>query len=172
MVNGLIIALAIILAIVGLIGAILPGLPGTPLSYVALLVLLFLPNFEVNVTFLVIMAVVAVFITILDYVIPIYGTKKFGGTKLGVRGSTIGLVVSVFVLPLLGITIGPFGIFGLLLGPFVGAYLGEMAAGNKDNALKAAIGSFVGFIAGTFIKVVYAILVIVFVIVDSWGYIF
>jgi uncharacterized protein YqgC (DUF456 family) len=104
----LIIILAILLGIIGIIGAILPGLPGTPLSYLGILALIFLPNFPVNSTYLVVMGVIAVAITILDYVIPIIGTKKFGGTKAGVRGSTIGLIVSIFVLPILGITIETF----------------------------------------------------------------
>ncbi len=170
--STLIVIAAIIIGVIGIIGAIVPGLPGTPLSFIGLLLLLLLPNFEPNVTFLVVMGIVAVFIVVLDYVIPIYGTKKFGGTKSGVRGSTIGLIVSLFVLPILGITLGPFGIFGIILGPFLGAYLGEMSAGNKDNALKAAIGSFVGFVAGTLIKVIYGIIVMVFIIKDCWSYIF
>ena len=168
----MIIVAAILMGIIGIIGAIAPGLPGTPLSFIGMLLLLLLPDFEANVAFLIVMAVIAVIIMLLDYVIPIYGTKKFGGTKLGVRGSTIGLIVSLFVLPVLGITIGPFGIFGIILGPFLGAYIGEMMAGNKDNAMKAAIGSFVGFLAGTLLKVVYGIIVLIFIIKDSWSFIF
>lgn len=170
--TALIIVSAILMGIIGIIGAIAPGLPGTPLSFIGMLLLLLLPDFEANVTFLIVMAVIALIIMLLDYVIPIYGTKKFGGTKLGVRGSTIGLIVSLFVLPVLGITIGPFGIFGIILGPFLGAYIGEMMAGNKDNAMKAAIGSFVGFLAGTLLKVVYGIIVLIFIIKDSWSFIF
>jgi uncharacterized protein YqgC (DUF456 family) len=160
------------MGIIGIIGAIAPGLPGTPLSFIGMLLLLLLPDFEANVAFLIVMAVIALIIMLLDYVIPIYGTKKFGGTKLGVRGSTIGLIISLFVLPVLGITIGPFGIFGIILGPFLGAYIGEMMAGNKDNAMKAAIGSFVGFLAGTLLKVIYGIIVLIFIIKDSWSFIF
>ena len=170
--TALIIVAAILMGIIGIIGAIAPGLPGTPLSFIGMLLLLLLPDFEANVAFLIVMAVIAVIIMLLDYVIPIYGTKKFGGTKLGVRGSTIGLIVSLFVLPVLGITIGPFCIFGIILGPFLGAYIGEMMAGNKDNAMKAAIGSFVGFLAGTLLKVVYGIIVLIFIIKDSWSFIF
>lgn len=163
---------ALILGIVGLIGAILPGLPGTPLSFVSLLLFLLLPNFEVDIAFLVIMGATALVITVLDYIIPIYGTKFFGGTKLGVRGSTIGLIVSVLVLPLLGIVIGPFGIIGLLLGPFLGALIGEMIAKNRENAFRAALGSFVGFLLGTFMKVVYAVVVLIFIVKDAIQYLF
>lgn len=163
---------AVVLGFIGFLGAILPGLPGTPLSYAGLLLFLFLPEFEANATFLIVMGVIALIITILDYVIPIYGTKQFGGTKQGVRGSTIGLVVSVFILPLLGIVIGPFGIIGLILGPFVGAYIGELIAKNNQNALRAAFGSFVGFLLGTFMKVVYAVLVLIFIFKDGISYLF
>lgn len=168
----LIIILAILLGVIGIIGAIMPGLPGTPLSYLGILALIFLPNFPINSTYLVVMGVIAVAITILDYVIPIIGTKKFGGTKAGVRGSTIGLIVSIFVLPILGITIGPFGIFGIILGPFLGAYFGEMIAHNDKNALRSAFGSFIGFIAGTFIKIIYGIIAFIFIIKDCWTYLF
>lgn len=163
---------ALILGLIGFIGAILLGLPGTPLSFVSLLLFLALPNFDGDITFLVIMGAIALVITVLDYVIPIYGTKFFGGTKQGVRGSTIGLIVSVLVLPLLGIVIGPFGIIGLLLGPFLGALIGEVIAKNQGNAFRAALGSFVGFLLGTFMKVVYAVVVLVFIVKDAIQYLF
>ena len=101
------------------------------------------------------------------FIIPVLGTKYFGGTKAGSRGSTIGLIVSVFVLPLLGITLGPFGLIGILAGPFVGAYIGEIRGGaHEKQAMKAAIGSFIGFLTGTFMKMVYGIIVLVQVIID------
>jgi uncharacterized protein YqgC (DUF456 family) len=163
---------SIVLGIVGIIGAIVPGIPGTPISFVGLLLLTFVSDFSYSTTFLVGMGVAALVITLLDYYIPIYGTKKLGGTKMGVRGSTIGLVFSIIILPLLGITIGPFGILGIVLCPFVGAYIGELMANNKANAFKSAIGSFIGFLAGTLIKVIYAIVVIIFVTKDGVKIIF
>lgn len=164
--NTLFIILAFLCAIIGIIGAIVPGLPGPPISWVALLLVHLSSVMDYSPTFLVIMAVVAVIITILDYVVPIWGTKQFGGSKAGAKGSTIGLIVSVFVLPLLGIVIGPMGIIGILAGPFIGAYLGEEMEGNKKNALRAAFGSFIGFLAGTFIKLAYGIVVMVYVVKD------
>jgi hypothetical protein len=104
------------------------------------------------------MGVIMVVVSILDYLVPIYGTKKFGGSKRGVWGSTIGLIVGIFILPILGIVIGPFGLLGIILGPFVGAYLGEMTAGkDSESALRAAFGSFIGFLAGTFMKFAYSV---------------
>lgn len=162
--NTLFIIIAILCCVVGIIGSIVPGLPGPPISWAALMVLYLAHIGDLQVRTVVIYAVVALIITILDYIVPVWGTTKFGGTKMGAKGSTWGLVVSVFVLPLLGITIGPFGIIGILAGPFVGAYLGEMKGGNRDNALRSAFGSFVGFLAGTLIKLVFGIVVMVYAI--------
>lgn len=154
----LIYLLSIILIIVGLIGDILPGIPGVPLSYLALILLHFTDKISYTPQMLIITGVLCVVITVLDYVVPIWGTKKFGGTKAGVRGSTIGLIIGVLVLPLLGIVIGPFGIIGLLGGPFLGAYIGEKIAGVDDHkAWRSAVGSFIGFVAGTFMKVAYSL---------------
>ncbi len=170
--NTTLIIIAVVLAIVGFLGAIIPGIPGTPLSFIALLLLFFIPEMKYTTVFILVMGFLCAVITVLDYVIPIYGTKKLGGTKMGVRGSTIGLIVSILVLPLLGVVIGPFGIGGIILGPFVGAYIGEIMAGNSENAFRSAIGSFLGFLAGTFIKIVYGIVVLVYVVKDVVGYYF
>lgn len=159
--------LSIILIIVGIIGDILPGLPGVPISYASLLLLHFTTNIKYSTQMLVITGILCVFITILDYIVPIWGTKKFGGTKAGVRGSTIGLIVSVIILPLLGIMIGPFGIIGILAGPFFGAYIGEKIGGtDKNKAWRSAFGSFIGFLAGTFMKLIYSLVLTFFVIKD------
>ncbi len=164
--------LAVISAVGGIIGAIIPGLPGTPLSFASLLLLLLVSNSNYGAAFLVIMGVIALAITLLDYYVPIYGTKRLGGTRSGVRGSTIGLIIGVFILPLLGITIGPLGILGIVLGPFLGAYIGELYAGNRTNALRSALGSFIGFLAGTLMKLLYGIIVLIFVIKDGITFLF
>lgn len=161
--NTILIILAVVCALVGIIGAIVPGLPGPPISWLALLCVHFSAAGPLAPKFLVSYAVVAIVITILDYVVPVWGTKRFGGTKAGAKGSTWGLVVSVFVLPFLGITIGPLGIVGILAGPFVGAFIGEKLHGNPDTALRSAFGSFFGFLAGTLMKLVFGIVVTVYI---------
>ena len=160
----LIIAIVIILVIVGVIGAIIPGIPGPPVSFVGFLLAWLLLDNDFSYWYIVVTGALAVIITVLDYYMPIYGTKKFHGTKSGQWGSTIGLIVSIFVLPWLGITIGPFGIVGMLLGPFFGAYIGELIAKNRENAWRSAFGSFIGFLLGTFMKLVYCIVIVVFVV--------
>jgi len=93
----------------------------------------------------------ALIVQILDYIVPAWGTKKFGGSKYGTWGSIIGLIAGLFFLPALG----PFGIITILGGPFLGALIGEKIAGRDSNtATRAAFGSFIGFLAGTFMKLV------------------
>ena len=136
--------LGIILMLVGLAGCILPFLPGPPLCYLALLIQQLQSTPPYTTKFLLIWAGITVLITGLDYVIPLYGTKKFGGTRYGMWGCVIGLVA--------GLWLGP---FGLIVGPFVGAFVGELV-GNaaSGHALRAALGSFVGFLFGTLLKLI------------------
>ena len=159
--------LAVVVIIIGFVGDIIPGIPGTPVSYLALLLVHWTERVSYSPQFLLVTGLICVVITVLDYIVPVWGTKKFGGTKAGARGSTIGLIVSILVLPALGIVIGPFGIIGLLGGPFVGAYIGEKSAGAQDNmAWRSAFGSFIGFLTGTLMKVVYTIVIGVYVVKD------
>lgn len=136
--------IAILLMIAGLIGCLLPFLPGPPLSYIGLLVMQLRSDAPFTTKFLWIWAAITVVVTVLDYVIPLYGTKRFGGTKYGIWGCTIGLVVGLFVPP-----------WGLIIGPFIGAFIGEVIGNtNSEHALKAAFGSFLGFLFGTLLKLI------------------
>ena len=148
---------AVVVVIIGLIGDILPGIPGTPVSYFAVLLLHWTERFSYSPRFLAITGLICAVITVLDYVVPVWG----------VRGSTIGLIIGILVLPTLGIVIGPFGILGLLGGPFFGAYIGEKMGGTPDNkAWRSAFGSFIGFVAGTFMKIAYTLVIGFYVIKD------
>lgn len=145
--------------LIAILGSFLPILPGPLLGYIGLLLLHFTSTRPFGWEFFLVWGVIMVAMTILDYIIPVWGTKKFGGTKRGNRWSTIGLIVAVIILPILGITIGPFGLLGLIAGPFLWAYLGEKLHGRAhQHALKAAIGSFIGFLAGMFLKIVVSII--------------
>ncbi|MCF8236278.1 MAG: DUF456 domain-containing protein [Bacteroidales bacterium] len=160
--DWLLFTIAFIVVFIGIIGAVLPVIPGQIVAYLSLLIIQASDMADrysaspYNADFLVVMAVICILVTILDYVVPIYGTKRFGGSKAGVWGSTIGLVIGIIVLPMAGILIGPFGILGIILGPFLGAYIGESTTGKDSRqAFRAAMGSFIGFLAGTFMKLVY-----------------
>ncbi|WP_296311041.1 DUF456 domain-containing protein [Winogradskyella sp. UBA3174] len=147
---------ALLLMVLGILGSFLPVLPGPLTSWAGLLVLHFTDGIELSQTFLIITLLVAVFIYVLDYIIPALGTKRFGGSKAGMVGTTLGLIVGLFSpIP-----------FGIIIGPFIGALIGEMIHRNDlDKALKAAFGSFLGFIASTFLKFVVAIIFLGFFIV-------
>lgn len=143
--------------LLGIIGSFLPILPGPPLSWVGLLLLHLTKTVENDWWFLGITLVIAILIVVLDYVIPAIGTKKFGGSKLGVIGTTIGLIVALF-FPI-------FGIFGIIIWPFIGALVGELInKADSKTAIKAAFGSFIGFLTGTFLKFVVSIVYLGFFI--------
>lgn len=147
--------------IFGIAGSLLPALPGPPISWIGLLLLYLCPGMEKSYWVLGITLVIAIVIAVLDYVIPAKGTKKFGGSTYGIWGTNIGLVVGIFApIP-----------FGFIIGPFVGALIGELIYDRKDStrATKAAIGSFVGFLAGTFIKFVVSIVYLGFFISIFWN---
>lgn len=150
--------LGIVLMLAGLAGCLLPLVPGPPLSYIALLVVQLREEPPFSLNFLLLWAGFVAFVTVLDYVIPVYGTKKFGGTKAGVWGCTLGLLA--------GFWLGPFGI---IIGPFAGAFVGEWFADrNSEKALRAAIGSFIGFLAGTVLKLVVCGVMAYYFIVALW----
>ena len=163
----ILLALGVFLALAGFFGCFVPVIPGPPLSFLSLLMLQFTRWGNFSTAFMVVMAVLAVAAVVLDYIVPAWGTKKFGGTKAGTRGSTIGLIVGVLVLPLFGIVLGPFGLIGILGGPFVGAYIGEKMGGTPDNkAWRSAFGSFIGFMAGTLMKIAYTLVIGYYIIRD------
>ena len=139
--------------IAGFLGCLLPVLPGPPLSYAALVIINFTHYATIEISIFIFLGIITVIVLVLDYVVPVWGTKKFGGSKYGTWGSVIGLIAGLFFLP----AIGPFGIITVLGGPFVGALIGEKMAGKDSHtAMRAAFGSFIGFLAGTFMKLVCA----------------
>tara|TARA_R110000765_G_scaffold115226_2_gene208151 strand:- start:65 stop:577 length:513 start_codon:yes stop_codon:yes gene_type:complete len=149
--------------LIGIIGSFLPVLPGPPISWIGLLLLFLTSAIPQDWWFLGITLAIALFVFAMDYVIPAIGTKKFGGSKAGMIGTTVGLIVAI-VFPILGI-------FGIVIWPFVGAYVGEiMNKANKKTALKAAFGSFLGFLTGTFLKFMVAIVYLGLFISKAWEY--
>jgi len=141
----ILIGVGIVMMISGILGGILPVLPGPPLSYIGLLMLHFTERYQFSPRFLIIWAFITVLVYLLDYVIPVWGTRRYGGSKRGVWGSIIGLIVGLFFFP-------PFGI---IIGPFAGAVLGELSSGkDSGSALRSGFGSFVGFMTGTLLKLI------------------
>lgn len=136
--------------IVGIFGSFLPVLPGPGISWIGILLLYLTSAVPVNYWILGVSALITITLTVLDYIIPAQGTKKFGGSSYGVWGTNIGLIVGILTpIPL-----------GFLIGPFVGAFVGELIYDNKNHgrALKAATGSLLGFLASSFVKFVVCIM--------------
>ncbi len=133
----------ILLIILGLIGCFVPVLPGPPLAYIALLLLQIRPSAPFSSKFLIIIGIAVLIVTLIDYMIPALGAKKWGGTKYGILGAILGVVIGLFVMP-------P---FGFIIFSILGATLGEMLVGtNFKKALKAGFGAFIGLILGTMLK--------------------
>lgn len=158
--STVLIIIAILLVLVGLVGSVVPGLAGPPFSWAALLIIHFSNAADFSTSFLLITAAAAIIITVLDYIVPSWSTKRHGGSKAGVTGCNIGLIVSIFGLPF-----GPQGLLGVIFWPFIGAFAGELISGKqRREALKAAWGAFLGFLTGTGLKLAFAIFAAFFTI--------
>jgi uncharacterized protein YqgC (DUF456 family) len=154
--------LGFLLVCLGIIGSFLPVLPGPLTGWFGLLLLHTTKIIPMDWTFLGITLALAILIFILDYFIPAIGTKRFGGTKYGVYGTTIGLIIGL---------LSPIP-FGMLLGAFFGAFIGELIYDGKDTnrALKASFGAFLGFLASATIKFSIATVYFIFFIIQFWEY--
>jgi len=151
----LLLVLGLILIIIGIIGCIVPGLPGPISGWAGLLLTVLAKVIPDDWTFVFITLLVALGISILDYFIPAFGTKKFGGSKYGTYGAIIGLMVGVFA-PIPG---------GILIGPFAGAFIGEyIRNSNTPQALNAAFGAFIGFLVSTGMQLIVSVVFLVFYI--------
>ena len=138
-----------LLMILGIAGCLLPVLPGPPLSYLGLVAIHLTSKIDFSSKFLIWWGIIVIIVSILDYLIPIWGTKIFGGSKFGVWGSMVGLLAGLFIPPV-----------GIVIGPFIGAVAGEIIVGNRQNALKAGFGSFIGFLAGTVVKLLVSLIML------------
>ncbi|TXE09687.1 DUF456 domain-containing protein [Seonamhaeicola algicola] len=157
----LLIIIAMLFMVLGIIGSFLPVLPGPITSWVGLLILHLTNAIPANKSFLIVTLLVAIIIWVLDYIIPAIGTKKYGGSKYGVIGTSVGLIIGI-------ITPIPFGI---IIGPFLGAYIGEILnKADSATALKAAFGSLVGFLTSTFIKFIVAMVYLGLFLSILWEY--
>ncbi len=144
----LLVSLGILLLLSGLAFSILPPLPGPPIVWGALLLLKWhggvVPPHSGWSRFLILWFCIAVASTFMDNLLAIWGTKLSGGSKAGTWGAFGGLLVGLLFL-------GPLGI---IIGPFLGAFVLEIAGGRDfPVALKSALGSLAGFVAGTMLKV-------------------
>lgn len=157
----LFVLLGLLCMFIGILGSFMPILPGAPISWVGLLLLHLTDAIPMDLTYLGVTLGIAVLVFILDYIIPVIGTKKFGGSKYGVLGTTLGLIVGI---------IAPIP-FGIIIGPFAGAYIGEMLYQNNSKiATKAAFGSLVGFLTSSFMKFVVCVVFLGMFLSKVWNF--
>ena len=146
----LLVILGLCFLVGGLIGCIVPAVPGPPLSYVALLLLQVTRFADFPGKFLLIAALITVAVTAADYILPVWGTKKWGGSHAGTIGAIFGLIAGLFFAPV-----------GIFLGPFAGAVVGELIAGRDSNtAFRSGFGSLMGFLMGAVMKLTVCIVFI------------
>ena len=140
----LIMVLAIILMVGGIAGCVLPVLPGAPLAYAGLLLLHFTGLAHFSTAQLIVWLIVVVVLQVVDYITPLLGSKYSGGTSFGNRGCVAGTLLGLFFMP-----------WGIILGPFLGAVAGVMMGGSDfPHAVRAGIGTLIGFLLGTLLKVI------------------
>lgn len=133
---------ALVVILVGIVGCIIPAVPGPPISFLGVLIVHWTASEQFTNDFLWLWGLLVVAVTALDYIVPIWGTKKFGGSKYGTWGSMIGLIIGLF-----------FGPIGIIIGPFLGAFIGELIYGrDQKDAFRSGLGSFIGFLFGTGLK--------------------
>ena len=155
--------LAIVFGIVGCIGCIVPILPGVMLAYVGYLCLYFCSYSDISVAWLVVFGVLTLIVSVLDYLLPSYMTKKFGGSKAGERGAMAGVIG--------GFLLGPVGI---VVGPFLGAVVAELINDGSDRqrAFKSGLGSFLSFFVGTGVKLAVSLWLTIEIFIDVFKNIF
>ena len=158
MTSTLLIVLAIILAVIGIIGSIVPGLPGPPLSWAGLLLAFLshkLGGADMTLTTVLIWLGVTIIVSILDYTVPAKFTKLAGGSKAGSQGALIGMIIGIFLTPI-----------GMIPCSLAGAFLAELFQENKNagEALKAALGTFAGFLVGTGMKLIVSVVMAYYIV--------
>lgn len=140
----LIYVFSFLLLVGGIAGCVLPILPGAPLGYAGLLLLHFTGRADFSTTQLVTWLIIVVILQVVDFITPLLGSKYTGGSEFGNRGCVAGTLIGMFFLP-----------WGIIVGPFFGAVAGEMLGGSDlSHAIRAGIGSLIGFLVGTLLKVI------------------
>jgi len=151
------ISISILLILIGIIGSIVPIIPGPPITFGGLLLVHFTSNNPFSIKLLIVFGILAILSAVIDNILPVYATKKFNGSKKGIWGSAIGLIIGLFFFP-------PFGI---IIGPMLGAFVGETLDGKSaNNSIKPAFGSLIGFLSSIFLRFSLSVVMAYYFIVE------
>ncbi len=152
--------IAVVLSILGIVGAILPAIPSAVFSYCALLCAYFCSYTDISISAIIIWGIVSILVSLFDYFLPIYFTKRFGGSKQGVYGTTIGMIAGFFIFPPIG----------FILCPPIGAIIGELIAdrSNVERAVKVGFGSLVAFFFGSGSKLLISLFILLIILKRLW----
>jgi len=135
---------AALLVIVGLIGVVLPALPGLPLVFLGMLLAAWAGGFEqVGVAVLVVLGLLTLLSFAIDFWATAHGAKRVGASRKAIIGAVLGTFAGLFVFP-------PFGLF---VGPFAGALIGELLHGRElGNAARVGFGTWLGLVLAIVLK--------------------
>lgn len=152
--------LALVLALAGIVGCIVPVIPGVVLGYAGLVCAWCASWSQLSAAALWMWLAVTVVVTLADYFLPGWMTRRFGGSRAGAIGATIGIFAGLLFVP-----------WGIVVGPFVGAVVGELLHDRSDSgrAFRVGFGSFLAFIVGTGLKLAAAIAMFVLIVADTWA---
>ena len=140
----LLIVFAFLLLVASIAGCLLQILPGPPLAYAGMLLLHLTDKVHFTTHQLVIWLVIVIVLQVVDYITPLLGSKYSGGTSFGNRGCMAGTLLGLFFMP-----------WGVIVGPFIGAVAGEMMGGQDfPHAIRSGIGTLLGCLFGTLLKVI------------------
>ena len=155
--------LAALFAVIGCVGCIVPVLPGVALAYAGYICLYFCSYAEISVAWLIVFGVLTLIVSVLDYILPSYMTKKFGGSKAGERGAMAGVIAGFL-----------FGPIGIIVCPFAGAVIAELIYDGSDRkrAFRSGLGSFLSFFIGTGVKLAVSMWLTIVVFIDVFKHIF
>lgn len=150
--------LAVVLFLLGLAGIVLPVLPGVILIYAGMLLYGLLTGFAaLDANFYLLQGMALLLTFFIDYLATATGSRRYGGSRRAAWGAAAGVLLG-FIL---------FGPLGMIFGPFLGAVLAELTGGKQtEQAVRAGIGTLIGFLGGTLLKFVIALLMIIWFFVS------
>ncbi len=152
--------LAVICGLVGIIGTIIPVLPGPVASYLGMGILYIWGSGvrdDITMTVMIIWLVITIAVSVFDFIVPAYFTKKHGGSKSSSRAAIICMILASPLFPPIG----------MIIASFLGALFAEIVIEGKERkvAIKAAFGSFIGFLVGTGIKLIATVIMMYYIII-------